>query len=222
MLLLPPIFDKTVLRPEQNDFEPPYHIPHPTQKDFWFSFYQQLQLCYFHSPVPKDIPTVIDQDIGYYGLRSHPVNPSQPYFHIGIEMKFTTQHEVQPIASGVLEHSGYGAINGYYVLLSHPEVRTEDGYVLHSMYCHLKKPLVRFNSYQKMLREISLGSYPIIDIDTKQVLGMTGNSGVVSGNHQRLYLQLDFRKFDETTIALDPYTIFTGTEGKNQSIQKLG
>ena len=112
--------------------------------------------------------------------------------------------KIHPVLPGVLEYSGYGAVNGYYVLLSHPHIQTEDGYVLHSMYCHLKKPLVKFNSYQKMLREISLGSYPTIEIDTKTILGLASTSGLSREHHPGLFLQLSFRKFDQTPIVIDP------------------
>jgi hypothetical protein len=121
------------------------------------------------------------------------------------------------VLPGVFESYGYGAGNGQYVFLSHPQVQTEDGYTLHSMYCHLKKPLVKFNSYQKMLREISLRSYPIIPIEMQTILGVASTTGLSRDNHPGLYLQLSFRKFDQTPIVVDPMCVYHKAGYINQS-----
>ena len=68
---------------------------------------------------------------------------------VKISLDLKSGRNIYPVLPGILEYSGYGAVNGHYILLSHPQIQTEDGYILHSMYCHLKKPLVKFNSYQK-------------------------------------------------------------------------
>ncbi|MEZ4103386.1 MAG: hypothetical protein R3B55_02430 [Candidatus Paceibacterota bacterium] len=68
---------------------------------------------------------------------------------------------IKPILDGVLEYSGFGHVNGHYVFLSHPEIITEDGFKMYSLYMHLKQPLVKFNSYQKMLRQISFNHYQV-------------------------------------------------------------
>jgi murein DD-endopeptidase MepM/ murein hydrolase activator NlpD len=222
MIILPKISDKVVVRPGVHDFEVPYFIPdNKNYEAFWGHIYRELQELNFYSPVRDDIDQYINTDVGFFGLRTHPAGKKEPYYHIGVEMRFDDPFEVTPIASSVLEYSGYGAINGYYVLLSHPQIQTEDGYILHSMYCHLKKPQVSFSSYQKMLREISLGSYPIIPVKSQEILGTTGSSGVVKGDEPKLYLQLDFRKYGETPIALDPLPIFTGDVRENASARKI-
>jgi hypothetical protein len=218
MLLLPSLLPYTKKRPGQHDFEPPYTIPDGRYTEFWDDVYKQLYALSFYQPLPGSIETYVSKEHGFFGKRPHPIDTNKPYFHIGIELITKEPNKVQPIAAGVLEYSGYGAINGYYVMLSHPQIVTEDGYVLHSSYCHLKRPQVTFNSYQKMLREISLGSYPIIEVPSDTVLGVTGTSGIVSDQQHTLYLQLDFRKYDEVSITLDPYRIFTNTEKKNTEI----
>lgn len=222
MLKIPAIANKVLARPGSNDFESPHFIPdYEEHQEFWDMVYEKLRDINFQSPIPKPLEESIDSNIGYYGLRSHPIDPSRPYYHIGVEMRLGEHLDVYPVSSGILEYSGYGATHGYYVLLSHPEVQTEDGYILHSMYCHLKKPLVSFNSYQKMLREISLGSYPLIDIPQEKKLAVVGMSGVVEEKQPTLYLQLDFRKFDEKPITIDPLPIFTGTRKANNSAKNI-
>lgn len=222
MIVLDSIANKVALRPGIHDYEIPYLIPDTTDgKEFWDHQYQQLQACNFISPVSGEVSEYIDPAVGYFGLRTHPLDDRRPYYHIGIELTFKTATKVTPLASGVLEHSGYGAINGHYILLSHPDIVTEDGYVLHTMYCHLKKPLITFTSYQKMLREISLGSYPIIPVTDQEVLGVTGNSGVVQGGNPKLYIQMDFRKYGEDPIVIDPFRVLAGVTKENTSLKQL-
>jgi murein DD-endopeptidase MepM/ murein hydrolase activator NlpD len=136
-------------------------------------------------------------------------------------MQTSVKQEVKPILKGILEYSGYGAVNGYYVLLSHPHIQTEDGYVLHTMYCHLKKPLVKFSSYQKMLREISLGSYPLVEISDETIIGYVGNSGLHPTEKNRLYLQCDFRKYDHKTIVIDPMKFYRRKDYVNSSADMI-
>lgn len=222
MIILDSIARKVAPRPGIHDYEVPYLIPDiVTGKGFWDYQYQQLQSFDFRSPVSGKVSDYIDPKIGYFGLRTHPLDSRRPYYHIGIELRFNTATEVTPLASGILEHSGYGAINGHYILLSHPDIVTEDGYVLHTMYCHLKKPLITFSSYQKMLREISLGSYPMIPVTAEDVLGITGNSGVVQGGNPKLYIQMDFRKYGEVPVVIDPFRVFTGVIQENTSASKI-
>lgn len=222
MITLGSIADKVIPRPGIHDYEVPYLTPDMINgKEFWDQQYTVLQSLGFESPISESIEKYVNQDVGYFGLRTHPTDPRRPYYHIGIELDFKNATAVSPISSGILEYSGYGAINGHYVLMSHPDVVTKDGYVLHTMYCHLKKPLITFTSYQKMLREISLGSYPIIPIDSQEVLGMTGNSGVVQGEHPKLYIQMDFRKYGEDTIVIDPYRVLTAEVKENNSAHEI-
>lgn len=210
MIILPSLKDKTQLRPNRPSFEELYRVPNiDDHDDFWEKMYDYISSLKFHSPVGSNIEKYTNKDFGYFGYRVHPVTKEPRYFHVGVSLELETGAEIQPILPGVLEYSGYGAVNGYYVLLSHPQIQTEDGYILHSMYCHLKKPLVRFNSYQKMLREISLGSYPIIEIDTKTILGNASTTGIAREHHPGLYLQLSFRKLDQTPIVIDPMRAYT-------------
>lgn len=218
MIVLPPLFEKTVPRPHKPNFEEQYRIPDIyNDNDFWEKIYDYLSSLKFHSPVLRDIKKYINKQFGCFGYRVHPVTREPRYYHVGVSLDLRAGRKIYSILHGVLEYSGYGAVNGYYVLLSHPQIQTEDGYVFHSMYCHLKKPLVKFNSYQKMLREISLGSYPIIEIDTKTILGLASTTGVSRENHPGLYLQFSFRKLDHTPIVVDPLRSYGLTQMINST-----
>ncbi len=207
-MILPSLSQYTHTRPERYDFEPPYLIPDMREyASFWNTIYHRLNSLSYSSPLDTDVFDYINTDIGFYGPRPHPNNPARKYFHIGIQLDIPKGAKVTPVLDGILEYSGYGAINGYYVLLSHPDIRTEDGYILHTMYCHLKKPAISFTSYQKMLREISLGSYPLIPVSSDDILGEAGQSGLVDYEKNLLYLQMDFRKFGETPIVIDPLRV---------------
>ncbi|MCA9353178.1 hypothetical protein KC901_03280 [Patescibacteria group bacterium] len=209
MIHLPPIVDKSTLRPNRPLFEEPYAIPDlEHHADFWKEVYRFLKTVSFRSPVIRDIKNYIDQRFGYFGFRVHPVTRESQYFHAGLSLDLTRNRKIYPIYPGVLEYAGYGAVNGYYVLLSHPDIVTEDGYVFHSMYCHLKKPLIKFNSYQKMLREISLGSHPIVPVSIKTILGTAASSGLAREQHPGVYLECSFRKFGETPIVIDPFRLY--------------
>lgn len=209
MIILPALLDKTRNRPNRIEFEETYRIPDSEyHADFWESVYAFMYAIKLRSPVRRDIEKYINPLFGYFGFRVHPVTQKTRYFHTGVSLDIQFGRKIYPVAKGVLEYSGYGAINGHYVLLSHPEIQTEDGYVLHSMYCHLKKPLIKFNSYQKMLREISLGSHPIIEIEPDQVLGLASTSGLSRDNFPGIYLQLSFRKFNTTPIVIDPMRVY--------------
>jgi murein DD-endopeptidase MepM/ murein hydrolase activator NlpD len=218
---LPELTQKVMARPGSSDFEPPYLVPDLQHQDFWQKMYDTLHQQEFSSPVAGNIELYINTEVGFFGFRKHPTKLEHTYYHIGVQLEFQKVQEITPIAQGVLEYAGYGAINGHYVLLSHPDIQTEDGYVLHSMYCHLKKPQVGFSSYQKMLREISLGTYPIVPISSQEVLGISGSSGVVEDDKPKLYLQLDFRKYGEAPIVLDPLMVFNNKTEVNSLIDTV-
>lgn len=217
MLRIPSLVNSTQVRPHRLSLEELHLIPHTSKRAFWKQVYETLYNEKLRSPVVRNIRQYINPLFGFFGIRVHPSTHEIGYFHAGVELEFPKTRRVFPVADGILEYSGYGAINGYYVLISHPQIQTEDGYILHSMYCHLKKPLVKFSSYQKMLREISLGTYPEIPVTIKQELGLAGSSGVTRNDQPRLYLQMDFRKYGKESIALDPLRILNNEQGRNST-----
>ena len=91
-------------------------------------------------------------------------------------------------------------------MLSHPNVKTEDGFILYSLYMHLRDVKVKFSSYQKMLREVSFHSYPKIPISHTLPIGTLGQTGG-TGEYPHLHLQLEFRNEAGDIIIVDPAEI---------------
>ena len=139
-------------------------------------------------------------------MRYHPVKKIGNYFHTGIDFDGKTKTPITPITKGILEYSGFGLINGKYIMLSHPEIRTKDGFVLHSLYLHLRDLKISFTSYQKMLREVSFNSYPLIEIGTDKTIGLLGQTGNAKG-YPHLHLQLEFRNEKGDIILIDPVPV---------------
>jgi murein DD-endopeptidase MepM/ murein hydrolase activator NlpD len=122
---------------------------------------------------------------------------------VGVDFDGAPKTPIFPIFDGILEYSGFGAINGKYVMLSHPEIRTEDGFVLHSLYMHLRDLKVSFTAYQKMLREVSFNTYPQIPVLQDSQIGILGQTGNAKG-YPHLHLQLEFRNEAGDIILVDP------------------
>ncbi len=202
---LPGIEDKTMLRPGGDK----HHIPNPEYGEFWQAFYEFLLKNFTLScPLTGDISGRINPYFGNFGFRFQATTKTARYFHLGLDINAKSKTPVQPIASGVLEYSGFGHINGNYVFLSHPDIRTEDGFVLHSLYLHLRSLDVGFNSYQKMLRKISFNKHPNILIAADQKIGEVGSTGNISGIHSHLHLQVEFRNESGKIVVIDPARIF--------------
>lgn len=200
---LPAIEDKTILRPGGDK----HHIPSPEYAEFWHAFYQFL-LKNFNFDLPlKEIAGRINPYFGNFGFRFQAINNTPRYFHLGLDISSRVKTGVHPIYDGLLEYAGFGHINGNYVFLSHPEIETEDGFVMHSLYIHLKNYEVGFNTYQKMLRRISLNKYPNILIKKGTRLGGVGSTGNISGIHAHLHLQVEFRNEKGKIIVIDPSSL---------------
>ena len=215
MIVIPPLKPYTQLRPGRPRFEEPCLIPDEQHGDIWKRVYRELRALKFRSPVVQKVQKYINPHFGFFGFRVHPVTQVLRYFHTGVFLDLKHNRKIYPVRSGLLEYAGYGAINGHYVLLSHPDIVTEDGYVFHTMYCHLKKPLVKFNSYQKMLREISLGSYPLVEIEKGTVLGTAASSGLSREHHPGVYIQFSFRRYNEIPIIINPLLCYQANNRVN-------
>ncbi len=218
MIVLPSLLEYSRPRPNRPEFEKNVFVPNFNDySSFWDQIHNMMYALSANQPISGDLFKKIDLSFGFFGNRIHPVTLESHYYHLGIEIEARARQNVRPILNGVLEYSGYSVANGYYVLLSHPYIQTEDGYILHTTYCHLKKPMVKFSSYQKMLREISLGSYPIIEIVKDTILGLVGSSGDTIGDKPKLYLQCEFRKFDRRPIVIDPMFFYSEKIHTNES-----
>jgi hypothetical protein len=207
MDMIPTIFDKVIPRPDGVKTKKKYFIPDPEYGEFWENFYHHLGKHHtFQFPVPE-VEQNINPYFGYFGYRFHPFLHTAQSFHIGVDISSSPSTPVLPIADGVLEYSGYGVVNGNYVLLSHPHVVTEDGFMLYSVYMHMKETKVGFSRYEKMLREISLHSYPVINLSDDTVIGLVGDTGNPEGKQTHLYMQCELRDTKGRVVAIDPARI---------------
>ncbi len=194
------------------------YIPERNHGEFWNDFYALVQEHTLFDKPLLHMEDKINPYFGYFGFRFHPNTKQSGYFHTGVSITEKPKKVVIPVCDGVLEYSGFDVINGFYVFLSHPHIETEDGYVMHSLYMHLKKPLVKFSSYQKMLREISFHSYPKILIERGTPIGEVGSTGVPDGKHHHLHLQIEFRHPQKKSVVIiDPLRLYGLRSHKNRS-----
>lgn len=201
---LPAIDDKVIFRPNSDK----HHIPNPEYGEFWRAFYEFLRKNFeISQPIFGDLKEKINPYFGNFGTRFQPVSKTPQYFHLGIDISSPSKTRVSPIASGILEYAGFGHINGNYVFLSHPEIVTEDGFTMCSLYIHLKNYKVRFGPHQKMLRKISFNKYPAIKITNDTHIGDVGSTGNASGTHSHLHLQIEFRNETGKIIVVNPASV---------------
>lgn len=199
-----PIADRVITRPGISDTKNPPFIPSPDHREYWDFIIEYItERASFQIPVP-DTDYLLNPFFGAFGMCYNPSSPTPRSFHLGLDLATRYREAVKPIIGGVLEYSGYSLANGHYVMLSHPDIVSEDGFVLHSLYISLHSATVGFTRYQKMLREISLRSYPEIMIGADTVIGYVGESGDDAGLHTHMHLQCEFRHPDGRIISIDP------------------
>jgi len=182
------------------------YVPKKGEEEFWDVLYAILAKSdLFSQPVPN-VHKKINPYFGFFGNRWNPSTRQPGNFHTGIDIEGRRKTVVHPITNGILEYSGYGATSGMYVMLSHPRITTEDGFVLHSLYMHLREAKVKFSSYQKMLREISLHTHPRVSVSDDTVIGLIGDSGQSKypDGYVHMHMQLEFRNKEGHIIFIDP------------------
>lgn len=207
MYLLPPLENRFLERPGVFAGKAKHVIPNLTYDEFWEDLYARLsQVPGLQFPIKKGNKH-IDPHFGHFGFRWHPVTHTPQYFHIGIDIPNKVGTLAYALLPGIFEYSGFTETNGKYVLLSHPEIKTDDGFYLYSMYMHLSKYAVRFTRYEKMLREISFHTYPKIPITTTRAIGRVGATGNLRGMITHLHVQIELRRKD-TIVALDGARVF--------------
>lgn len=206
----PPVSEKSYTKKNER------FIPDEPEGNFWQSLYTSLMLQMTASDPVENMSTRINPYFGFFGKRWHPEH-HESSFHSGIDISGTSKTPVRAMASGILEYSGYGVINGNYIMMSHPQISTEDGFVFHSLYIHLSTIAVKFSAYQKMLREISLHTYPQIHITQDDILGHIGKTGASSypENYTHVHIQCEFRNKEGAIVFVDPYRILRGEDIQN-------
>lgn len=221
MKFLPTILDKTIKRPGKDSGKDKHLVPDSEYAEFWEAFYKTLRSHFEFSAPVLNFQEKINPYFGYFGFRFHPHTKEPKYFHLGLDVSDKSKTPVYPVLGGILEYSGFGIVNGNYVFLSHPEVTTEDGFKLYSIYMHLKSTSVKFSSYEKMLRQISFNHYPQIKIPKEKVIGLMGGSGNSEGSHVHLHLQLEFRDEKGNIVVINPCEVFGISSFKNLSADIL-
>jgi hypothetical protein len=180
-------------------------VPDPEYQELW----DQVAI-YIRKHVSVQMPIIhatqknINPYFGYFGSHFHPLLREPSHFHLGIDVTGTIKTPVYPILPGILEYAGFHPGNGNYVMISHPDIVSEDGFMLYTLYMHLRDTSVGFNKYQKMLREISMRTHPQIPISMSQQIGTVGDSGDGRGLHPHVHVQCEFRHKDGTIIVFDP------------------
>lgn len=201
---LPAIADKAMPRPGGGE----HLVPNPEYAEFWSAFYAFFQKHFSLNEPFAHFHDRVNPYFGNFGMRYQATSARAGYFHLGLDASARARTTIHSIASGLLEYSGFGHINGNYVFLSHPDIQTEDEFTLHSLYLHMRTLDVGFNSYQKMLRKMSFNKYPNIPIPVGTALGGAGSTGNIEGLHPHLHLQLEFRNEAGTIIVVDPAPLF--------------
>lgn len=217
MKYLPPIKEATKPRPGSDSGKDKHLVPNEEYNEFWEAFYKTLRTHFIFNPPIENANEKINPYFGYFGFRFHPVKHEPKYFHLGVDFTDKSKTPISPICDGVLEYSGFGLVNGNYVFLSHPDISTEDGFKMYSIYMHLKTVNVKFSSYQKMLRQISFNNYPNIPIKKDYILGSMGSTGNSEGSHVHLHLQVEFRNEKGDIVVVDPCELFGFESKKNLS-----
>jgi len=210
-----PIADRTIPRPGVGDQKKTHLVPDPIHRDYWaYATEYMRERIEFHSPVAIK-KTSLNNFFGLFGMCYNPTHETPRSFHLGLDFATSFREDVVPITQGILEYAGYSLANGYYVMLSHPHIVSQDGFVLHSLYTSLHAVDVGFTKYQKMLREISLRTYPEIMIGSDTVIGDVGETGDAAGLHVHMHLQCEFRHADGRIISIDPAMILGMDVGSN-------
>lgn len=181
------------------------YIPNTNEyAEFWQHAYSFLKKheC-IQCPTKKE-EIIINELFGYFGKQLHPITKQEDYFHIGLDISAPRKTPIYPILPGILEYSGFTLTNGWYVMLSHPHITSEDGFTLYTLYMHCRQVSVKFNTYQKMLREVSMHTHPKIIIDKETQIAEVGWSGNVENTHSHVHIQCEFRNKEGDIVAINP------------------
>lgn len=206
--MLPAIGHKTTKRP--GDVPQNHYIPN-NDNVFWDEFYAQISETLQLSQPLANIAELVNPYTGRFGYRWHPVAAKPCYFHIGIDIHNDIGTPIYAIDDGLFQYSGYAPLNGNYVVISHPHIKTEDGWVLNSIYMHCDTFIHKFNLVQKVWRKY-ITTIPLwvnIPIRKSDLIATVGGTGVDGGYVPHLHLQLDFISPDGSKrVSVDPVKMF--------------
>lgn len=126
---------------------------------------------------PLNAPTIVTSK---YGNRLDPVTQAAIRFHAGLDLRASVGTEVISLFNGVVTHTGFGAVGGYYVRIDH-------GNGIATYYCHLSEikcePGQRVNQYD--------------------VIALSGNTGArTTGPHLHLGLYIRGNSVDPEILFM--------------------
>lgn len=209
MIVIPAILEKVKPHVAPYVTKGDHFVPDDERSDFWNAMYHIIAQSEEMVLPVRNAEKKINPYFGYFGERWDLSDFSHHSYHNGIDIESRRKTKVHAMADGILEYSGYGIINGKYIMLSHPQITTEDGFTLHSLYMHLHHLDFAFSSYQKMLRQISLNTYPVIPVTRDAIIGSIGKTGESNYPDQftHLHFQVEFRNKEGTVVHIDPLRV---------------
>lgn len=186
---------------------PNSHFVPNDNEEFWDDFYLNATSSFELVAPIEHVENMVNQFFGRFGYRWHPVAAIPRYFHIGTDVHVPVGTPIYAISDGLFEYSGYAPKNGNYIVLSHPQIATEDGYVLNSLYMHCDTIAHRFSFPQKVVRKF-ISTKPMWvnkRISKGTAVATVGSTGVEGGYSPHLHLQLDFVSPDRSRrVSVDP------------------
>lgn len=153
------------------------------------------------NPYPDETFSIpFNNDVVYnisspFGERIDPIN-NQVDFHTGIDLVVPEGTPILASASGIVYKTGYNDSIGNYVYLQH----FVDGMVYYTVYCHMLDNSIIVQEGQPVAQ--------------KEMLGIVGATGRVTGRHLHFTLMSPEPKWDTTNLK-DPKFIFEKKEENN-------
>lgn len=209
MIELPEIENNLETRPGVVRSGALHFIASPKKQKFWDELFISLNNSVIFSEPIENFSKKVNPYFGYFGFRWHPINFVPQYYHIGLDISETIGHPIKSVFDGFLEYSGFKNVNGNYLVIKHPEIKTKDGFQLQSLYMHCDRINLNFNVIQKVLREYFSKNLKISNkfIAGGQKIATVGSTGNKLGVVPHLHIQFEFVK-NEKRVAVDPLKIF--------------
>lgn len=182
-------------------------------RECWQKAYSELREI-ISSPIHNQ-QLKIQEDWGHFGKRHHPTD-NNLQAHFGIYAIASQGTLIQAVAPGELfystQHLPQEKIpprEGKFVILRHPQIQSQEGAQLFSLYMHLRLCRLGYNIWQKMLRRISSALFSK-KVNRASIIGELGATGNAKTLEPHLHLQLEFR-LGNKILVINPEKILKTT-----------